>query len=136
MNFVKIIGSSVFQILSFVFFLSYLFGIINIHFNDKNDYCVMTYMYEYPQFVVSWFLIFNLSKFIEWVILIFSQFYSEYRCRKMLYIHSMASMHTARADLQKEPERCGMLMVQIVENLFKKFIKSLVNIIIVFFLWL
>ncbi|KAL0893128.1 hypothetical protein ABMA27_014761 [Loxostege sticticalis] len=51
MNFIKVMGSSIFQILSFLFVLGYLFGILNVYFNDKNNYCVMTYMFEYPKFV-------------------------------------------------------------------------------------
>lgn len=46
-------GSSVFQILSLIFVLGYLFGVLNLYFSDKNNYCIMTYMFEYPQFVVS-----------------------------------------------------------------------------------
>lgn len=53
MNFLKMIGSSVFQIVSFIFVLSFLLGVLNIHFSDKSNYCDMTYMYQYPQYVVS-----------------------------------------------------------------------------------
>ncbi|CAG9786117.1 unnamed protein product [Diatraea saccharalis] len=51
MKFLTRIGSSVFQGLSILFVLGYLLGILNLHFSDKNDYCIMTYMFEYPQFV-------------------------------------------------------------------------------------
>ncbi|XP_028171511.1 GPI inositol-deacylase isoform X1 [Ostrinia furnacalis] len=51
MFFLKFIRSTIFQILSFLFVLGYLLGILNLHFNDKNNYCVMTYMFEYPKFV-------------------------------------------------------------------------------------
>lgn len=61
MNFIKVMGSSIFQILSFLFVLGYLFGILNVYFNDKNNYCVMTYMFEYPKFVVS-FLLYTFPK--------------------------------------------------------------------------
>lgn len=53
MRLLNILGSSVFQILSIVFVLSYLLGVLNLYFSDKNNYCIMTYMFEYPQFVVS-----------------------------------------------------------------------------------
>lgn len=51
MRFLSILGSSVFQILSFIFVLGYLLGVLNLYFSDKNNYCIMTYMFEYPQFV-------------------------------------------------------------------------------------
>ncbi|XP_050561004.1 GPI inositol-deacylase [Spodoptera frugiperda] len=51
MRLLNILGSSVFQILSIVFVLSYLLGVLNLYFSDKNNYCIMTYMFEYPQFV-------------------------------------------------------------------------------------
>ncbi|CAH0579308.1 unnamed protein product [Chrysodeixis includens] len=51
MKFLNVLSSSIFQILSFIFVLSYLLGFLNLHFSDKTNYCVMTYMFEYPQFV-------------------------------------------------------------------------------------
>ncbi|XP_075973637.1 GPI inositol-deacylase [Anticarsia gemmatalis] len=51
MRFLDIIRSSLFQIISFIFVLGYLLGFLNVHFSDKNNYCLMTYMFEYPQFV-------------------------------------------------------------------------------------
>lgn len=49
----NIVSFSIFQIISFIFVVAYLFGLLNNYFSDKNNYCGMTYMYEYPQFVVS-----------------------------------------------------------------------------------
>ncbi|CAG9093674.1 unnamed protein product [Plutella xylostella] len=51
MNFSKIISTSLFQIISLLFFIVYLLGFLNTHFSDRQNYCVMTYMFEYPQFV-------------------------------------------------------------------------------------
>ncbi|KAJ8730055.1 hypothetical protein PYW07_017093 [Mythimna separata] len=51
MRVLSILGSSVFQILSLIFVLGYLLGVLNLYFSDKNNYCIMTYMFEYPQFV-------------------------------------------------------------------------------------
>lgn len=51
MKLVNIIGLSAFQIISCIFVVAYLFGLLNNHFSDKNNYCGMTYMFEYPQFV-------------------------------------------------------------------------------------
>lgn len=45
------IRSSFFQITSVVFVLGYFLGVINMYFSDKNNFCLMTYMFEYPQFV-------------------------------------------------------------------------------------
>lgn len=53
MRALSILRSSVFQILSLIFVLGYLLGVLNLYFSDKNNYCIMTYMFEYPQFVVS-----------------------------------------------------------------------------------
>ncbi|XP_022125141.2 GPI inositol-deacylase [Pieris rapae] len=44
-------GGSIFQLVSIIFLLFYLIGILNVNFSDKNNYCAMTYMFEYPQFV-------------------------------------------------------------------------------------
>ncbi|XP_013199791.1 GPI inositol-deacylase [Amyelois transitella] len=51
MKVLKVINSSVFQIISVLFVAGYLLGVLNLHFSDKNNYCVMTYMFEFPQFV-------------------------------------------------------------------------------------
>ncbi|XP_037872633.1 GPI inositol-deacylase [Bombyx mori] len=51
MKLMKLIRSSIFQGLSLLFLLGYLLGVLNLHFSDKNNYCFMTYMFEYPQFV-------------------------------------------------------------------------------------
>ncbi|XP_045541638.1 GPI inositol-deacylase-like [Papilio machaon] len=51
-NFLKI--RNIFKSVLFISLASlfvYFFGILNLHFSDKNDYCSMTYMFEYPQFV-------------------------------------------------------------------------------------
>lgn len=53
MRLLNIVGTSVFQIVSLIFVLAYLVGVLNLYFSDRNDYCIMTYMFEYPQFVVS-----------------------------------------------------------------------------------
>lgn len=52
MKFLPFITSSIYQIVSLIFFVAFLLGILNIHFSDRTNYCEMTYMYEYPQFVV------------------------------------------------------------------------------------
>lgn len=51
MKLLNIITTSVFQIFSLIFVLAYLVGVLNLYFSDKNNYCIMTYMFEYPQFV-------------------------------------------------------------------------------------
>ncbi|XP_053607259.1 GPI inositol-deacylase [Plodia interpunctella] len=51
MKILNIIQSSVFQITSVLFVVGYLLGVLNLHFSDKNNYCIMTYMFEFPQFV-------------------------------------------------------------------------------------
>ncbi|XP_064071825.1 GPI inositol-deacylase isoform X2 [Vanessa tameamea] len=51
MKILNIIGLSAFQIISFIFVVGYFFGILNNYFSDKNNYCAMTYMFEYPQYV-------------------------------------------------------------------------------------
>ncbi|XP_046960059.1 GPI inositol-deacylase [Vanessa cardui] len=51
MKILNIIGLSAFQVISFIFVVGYFFGILNNYFSDKNNYCAMTYMFEYPQFV-------------------------------------------------------------------------------------
>ncbi|XP_041978231.1 GPI inositol-deacylase [Aricia agestis] len=51
MKLFNFISSSIFQIISLVFVIGYLLGALNIYFSDKNNYCAMTYMFEYPQFV-------------------------------------------------------------------------------------
>ncbi|XP_073945393.1 GPI inositol-deacylase isoform X2 [Choristoneura fumiferana] len=51
MKFLPFITSSIYQIVSLIFFVAFLLGILNIHFSDRTNYCEMTYMYEYPQFV-------------------------------------------------------------------------------------
>ncbi|CAH2106337.1 unnamed protein product [Euphydryas editha] len=51
MKLLNIISLSAFQILSCICLLGYLFGILNNYFSDKHNYCAMTYMFEYPQFV-------------------------------------------------------------------------------------
>lgn len=43
---------SVFQILSVLAVALYLIGILNNLFSDRENACEMTYMYEYPQYVV------------------------------------------------------------------------------------
>ncbi|XP_068631701.1 GPI inositol-deacylase [Battus philenor] len=40
-----------FLFLSLISLLIYFFGVLNLYFSDKNDYCAMTYMFEYPRFV-------------------------------------------------------------------------------------
>ncbi|VVD00800.1 unnamed protein product [Leptidea sinapis] len=51
MNNLKFLGTSVFQLLSLIFVALYFLGIFNMNFSDRNNYCAMTYMFEYPQFV-------------------------------------------------------------------------------------
>ncbi|XP_063380508.1 GPI inositol-deacylase [Cydia fagiglandana] len=51
MKLLPIITSSIYQIIALIFFIAFLLGVLNIHFSDKKNYCEMTYMYEYPQFV-------------------------------------------------------------------------------------
>ncbi|XP_059047007.1 GPI inositol-deacylase [Achroia grisella] len=51
MKLIKVFGSSIFQIISIVFVIGYLLGALNLHFTDKSNYCLMTYMFEFPQFV-------------------------------------------------------------------------------------
>ncbi|KAM3961034.1 LOW QUALITY PROTEIN: GPI inositol-deacylase [Aphomia sociella] len=51
MKILKIFSSSIFQILSLLFVLGYLLGVLNLYFSDKNNYCLMTYMFEFPQYV-------------------------------------------------------------------------------------
>ncbi|XP_050345839.1 GPI inositol-deacylase isoform X2 [Nymphalis io] len=51
MRLFNINGVNGFQVISLIFVVFYLFGILNIYFSDKNNYCAMTYMFEYPQFV-------------------------------------------------------------------------------------
>lgn len=51
---------SVFTVCSLISLCFYLYGVlITISYNEKNA-CKMTYMYEYPQFVVSSFFDFDL----------------------------------------------------------------------------
>lgn len=56
MKVLNIVGMSAVQIISCLFVVAYLFGILNNYFSDKNNYCAMTFMFEYPQFVVSIFI--------------------------------------------------------------------------------
>ncbi|XP_045772052.1 GPI inositol-deacylase isoform X3 [Maniola jurtina] len=51
MKILNAIGLSAFQLLSCVFVVGYFLGVLNNYFSDKNNYCAMTYMFEYPQFV-------------------------------------------------------------------------------------
>lgn len=48
---------SLFQLASVVVFALFLVGFLNILLSDKENECEMTYMFEYPQFVVSFYLI-------------------------------------------------------------------------------
>lgn len=51
MKVLQFIYSSIFQLISIIFVSGYLLGVFNIHFSDKTNHCLMTYMFEYPQFV-------------------------------------------------------------------------------------
>ncbi|KOB69147.1 GPI inositol-deacylase [Operophtera brumata] len=51
MELIKYFRTSIIQVTSLFCVLGFLLGVLNLHFSDKTNYCVMTYMYEYPQFV-------------------------------------------------------------------------------------
>lgn len=124
-------GLSIFQILSLAFLFSYLLGILNIYFSDKNEYCEMTYMFEYPQFVVrSFFLLLRIWKFASTVLVLIQCFlliFRGYLCQRMLYIHNMGFTHIVRAGLQKEPGRCGKFFLPQQIITISSNLKALIN---------
>lgn len=58
---IKMAFVSVFQVLSIGLFCLFLVGILNVTFTDQENHCEMTFMFEYPQFVVSLFLYVTLA---------------------------------------------------------------------------
>ena len=108
MRFLSILGSSVFQILSLIFVLGYLFGVLNLYFSDKNNYCIMTYMFEYPQFVVSINQKPINNRFNLIAMFLIMNIFSDYLFRRIRFIPNMGYMRIVKEDSQREPEKCGM----------------------------
>lgn len=117
MKLMKLIRSSIFQGLSLLFLLGYLLGVLNLHFSDKNNYCFMTYMFEYPQFVVS-----NLKcDLIKRYLIMFTNFiFSICLCQKTKFIHNMPYLHIVKADSQREQEKCGMFFHSYQQEIVKQ----------------
>lgn len=98
MSVLSIIRLWIFQIISVIFVVVYVLGMLNIHFSDKNNYCIMTYMYEYPQFVVS--SSFILSVTTKNLLYIFnkSRLFSAFQYQKIKSSRNMDYMLIVKAD--------------------------------------